>query len=792
MLLPSIREVVELNEVLGDIKYNVRKWLIVMNSSLDNLIIKPVLGGFDETPQIVIDGNLNIRCSGYWLLVDEGSTLIKFCGDGSEVRVSGKAIPIDGNTILRVYGNTLSLISLGDGVEREVVKDFQELDVRRLYGSNIAVVGGKGRKYLILPNSRQNLLELHELHYADSLTTALLVVRMWRKRVAVIMYHKYLGVSKLYELSGCSKVKEVSVGDGLGLVRCDDENYLISPSDVRKIPIALEPLAHCNNLDILYDPLHNILIEFNGYELRPLLHVPKPRILGSLSNNSLVMLSNNIPYILNSNVWKPITSQRVLNGFTGREYILLKTLGGLDIYRYESYLVTYKPLDCGVIGNNLVCVLDKNLYIFDLDHMQNAEVRLTKESIDISSYPKLIISPWYEFSQLRVGGPVTLVNADPPSPLSKAFNIKPLKLSREISIKVYYDALLINLEKELRIQCPKPEVGKVTLNKVKYSPSGFLEGSDKNAVINLRAGIINPLPEDLPLIVRFSTNDNYDCSEFTHDAKPGANELDLLTYLRVKHPVVTISLEYRWFNFKELLAALTLDLGKYRVDDPLDGISYDVDFIDYCKSRVKARRGNAGIPVDIEVMCSNNVKYVGTNEVVVSDCLLPAVLTMKYRYDEFQWSKYFLINGGSVINVKAALSPTTSVTAVVGSKCVNGFMSEVVNLNVRLPNPVKELYLVPRVCGGKLALDINYKLLNEGIIAVLSEGKLTSSTGREGTLVISFDDIPKNVAVVTLSNSIRKVFVVEYVDLMRGYLELCSRIATLLKPKVLGEGVGVN
>jgi hypothetical protein len=792
MRLPDLVKTLELSDLpkIHRVKEVISRWAILKSLTYNKLIIKPLVRSFNETPYVVVNDDLTINEVGLWVLNDGKSSKV-LVGRDDELVVNGRCYTFTNDSILCIDNTNISVVDTVGGSEEVLISGYDDVDVKPLYGSSIAIVGRDGRKYVVIPTLKEKVMEVQDLHYVDSKTTAILLIK-YKRKYFLLIHHKYLGISKFYELGRCDDFKEVLVGDGLGILRCGKTTYLISYDELLKIPqLNLEPIASVGSDYILYEPSYGVLVRFDGREFKQLLFLEKPNIVGKISTNDLIVISKGYPYIITDNVCKVITNQKVVYGSTGNDYIILRTFKELEVYSKLTHIASYKPLECRLINNNLICLRNSKVYIYDLDNLYEARVDLNNEYID--KYPSLIITPWYSESKLVVRGPIVIEEVKTSSN-SKEFNVKPFKLGKELTFKVIYDAVLTQFNNEFKVRLNNVELRDLRINSIKYSPNGSLNNSGDNLLVDLILSTYNPTPEEIPLLIKYVTtreDNSSDCKTYTYVLKPGSNELRISNTLRTSEKILQILIEFKWFNRNEGLAKLVFDLSKYIVREPVKEINFTIRELSDCLSKLivtPSYDDGLEVPINVVVTCSDNNVFRGVNELFINKCLLPAVIEFNYSYEGFTWRKYKVVKNSDPVVLDVRPSTVYDVSISSSSRCVDGFLMNESLLNVNIEELVRELSVEPYI-DRTPKIKVSYKLSTEGMVLAVLGSSVSYCRGREGLLTIDFNDITKDLIVVVLGSGIRRIFTVDHKVLFRKFLELGAIIGTLLKPKLLGGGL---
>ncbi len=794
MKLPDLITTVDLYEMLGaeGFKGFVNRWVLIKNVPLNKVIVRPIVSSFDESPSLVISEDMKVACNGMWLVRDNGNSKV-YLRDGSELRIDCVVYSLGDGSLLKVCDDVLSSLNPATGDEEILMRGCDDVEVKGLGSSPLVVIRNGGRRYLLAPHFEDKVAEVQDLHYADSCTTALTVFKHRRKYYAAINF-KYLNLGKTYELDKCTAVEGVLVGDGLGVVNCSGNSYLISIDEMLKMPLPLEPVAHVHHEYVLYDSKFGVLIRFDGQNFNHLLLLPKPKVVGKLRSGELVVISNGSPYVITGNVFKALAGYRVLNGHADDEYIVLRSLRSLDLYRMVDYISSYRPLECSLIKEKLICIHGGNALIYDLTELHDVDIRIDKTDLSVDSYPILEVTPWSSNSQLTVKGPVT-ISPEPltMSPKSKHFNVKPTILGRELTFKATLDAVLAQVAKELKIRASRVELKELVVGEVKHSLNGCMEGTEDNTLVRMRLKVLNPTPEEVQLHITYLEDGGEVLKRRSQALKPGLNELVVADTLKASSDGLRILITYKWFNRNEDLALITLNLREYLVEDPVSSLESKVEVVGSCSSKLVVTpsfRTGVELPVNVSVTCSNNKVFRGVNSVVLNECSLPAVVEFRYGYGGVVWRKYHIMRGESLINV--SLSPGDDFELMVneGSKCVEGFLLNDVDLNVRFVRPVKHILVEPYVIdGNKVGLRLSCSLSAEGTVFALIGGRVTSLVGNGGVLEIDVrDPIINDLKVIVFSGGIKETYSVDNVALIKKYFELGVNTATLLKSRLVVWG----
>ncbi|MEM4567215.1 MAG: hypothetical protein QXM48_02665 [Sulfolobales archaeon] len=793
MKLPDLTTVADLYEVLnaGRFKEVMSRWALIKSLPLGRVIIKPVVSSFDETPNVVIDESMTTKCNGVWIVRGDGGSKV-YLRDGSELYVNCRAYTMEGDLILKVCSDAVSVLNVGSGDEEILLEGYNGVDIRNLGGSSVAFITTSNKEFLIGPQIKNKIIEIQDHIYADSRTTALIAFKH-KKKYYVVIHLKFLNFSKIYEVDRCDSVEEVLVGDGLGVIKCSNISYLISVEEMLKIPFLLEPVADVRHEYLLYDNKFNVLIRFDGRSLNQLLIPSKPKVLGKLSSGELITVSNGNPYMITDNVWRVLTGSKVLYGSADGEYIILRSHKSLELFKHTSHISSFRPLECGLINNNLICVHNGNILIYDLDELHDADLRITTAELNVSKYPILTVTPWHENYRLIVKGPVSISPELRTSQLkSKSFIVKPLLLGRELTFKAVYDVILTQISRELRVRANKLELKNLLIGEVKHSLNGFVEGTEENTLVSMYLEVFNPTPEEVQLIITYSTNEDggYNVKHRYYFLKPGINNLMVRETLKTNAKILQVLITYKWFNRVEHLAMTTLDLSKYLVEDPVSSLNYNVGLLGECTSKLVVTpnfSSKVEVPIKVVVTCLNGKTFYGVNEVVLDECLLPATIEYSYSYDGISWRKYHVMRDTPSINLSLRPGYGLGLNVSENRRCVNGFLHSDTNLDLSLTHPVSKLDVEPRINeDGDLYLRISYKLLNEGVVLALCGDKPSLSAGSEGTLdVVVKDPITNDLKVVVLSNGVKELYTVDNVTLIKKYVEFSNSIATLLKSKLL-------
>lgn len=754
------------------------RWLLLKSITFNKLIIKPYLRSFTEVPKLIINDDLTTSINGLWILHEGGSSKV-ILGDGSLLRFDARTYFTYSDILINVYNNGVSLYDLRSNREEWILKSPKDIIVEGFYGSSLLLSGNK-RKYLISPLIRSSPFETDYVKYYESKTTSLLVFKRGRN-VFALLSHKYLNVSKLYELSKCREVNEVLVGDCLGLINCVDGSYLISFNNLLRIPFNAFPLVDAGNRYLLHDQQHNLLIEFNGREVKPLMFTISPKVVGSFPDGELIIISNKRPYMLNNNIWRLISNRRVIDGSVGISYMIFHTPNSLELFSFNSHIASYKLMNCSIINDALVCVYEGKALIYDLTELRDLYVGI--ESNSSIGYPRLVIAPWSKISQLSIKGPIVLLsNSTDNNSIVKEFSIKPIKLGVEVSFKAIIDFILTRYVNSFKVMSNKPEILDLRISEVKYSINGRLGNGDDNLFIRYFLSIYNPLPEELKITVNYVNGDQI-IKSYSYILKPGCSELELENSLRVFSSTLQLLIEYEWINRSEVLAVYTLDLTKYLVSDPYSTISYSLEYIDGCRYMLRLTNPvNQGIPVNVSIMCADGRRFNGINGVVIEECRLPAILEFSYSFDVFHWVKHQLISSNNLVFIDVKSSDKLDVKVNSTHKCVNGFIDSEISLKVSEVNPLKKLLLTPLITSREVKIKLIYEFSDNGTLIALVGSTVYVSKGFTGEVTLELNSLLINdIIIVVLSGGIRDVYVISCKEMLKKYLELACGVALHLK-----------
>ncbi|MEM0453607.1 MAG: hypothetical protein QXO98_03025 [Sulfolobales archaeon] len=790
MRLPKLHDIVELNDELGleDLKVVVNRWFLTRSLPFKNVVIKPIVNSFNETPKIIINEDLTVDVKGFWIFRDGNNSKV-FLRGGDALSFNCEVFTLNNNSLLKLCNDGVLLLNLDSGDEEVLIEGYRGTEIKHLNNSSILVRGNR-KDFLIFPHMKNKVLEVQDFLYAESNTTVLAVFKHKRKYYVSIGF-RFLDLNKIYELDKCVSVKEVTVGDGLGIVRCSDSNYLVSINEVLRIPFFVEPLAYVDNEYILYDNTFGVIIRFDGRNFNQLLIPSKPKVIGRLRSGELIVISNGYPYIITDNVWKIISNSRVLSGITGDDYIVLRGIKSLELYKRTSYISSYRPLECTLINENLICLSNSNALIYDLRELHEADISIKQDNLTITNYPTLLVTPWHINSQILLKGPVILLpNQTKTVEDFKTFVVKPLFLGRELTFKVMHDLPLTQITKEFKIKTEKVELKELTMKEVKHSSNGFIKGTEENTLIHMYLKVFNPTPEEIQLLIKYITNESGGSKilKQTHqNLRPGINELSIADTLKTNSNSLQVLVEYNWLNKVERLAIFTVDLNKYLIEDPIIDLDYRVEVLDECRSKlvISSETTNATkIPICLTITCSDGKVFRGTDEVLLSECSLPAIIEYNYGYDIYNWRRYHVIRDEALVNINIVNSDEYGVKAYERKKCIDGFVLKDVDLNLKIPNSVMRLNIEPIIHNG-VKLKISYKLFIEGMTYVFVGDKAASLRGSEGVIEVEVDDpVNRDLKILILSGGTRNLYVIDNVDLIRKYFELGINAATLLKGKL--------
>ncbi len=757
------------------------RWLLLKSMSFNKIIIKPYLRSFAEVPKLVINDNLTTYISGLWIL-HEGDSSKVILGDGSLLRFYAKTYFAYNDMLINVYSDGVSLYDLRSNEEEWILKSFKGVAVEGFYGPSLVLTKSNGTKYLISPLIRKSPIEVDYVRYYESKTTSLLVFKRDRKLFA-LLNHKNLNIHKLYELSKCHEVNDVLVGDCLGFINCVEGSYLISFNNLLRIPLNAFPLVDIGGRYLLHSQQHNLLMEFNGKELRPLIFAVSPRVVGYLPGGELIIILNSRPYILNNNIWRLISDLRVIDGSVGTNYIAFRTPNSLELFSVNAHMASYKLMDCSIINDALVCVYEGKVLIYDLTDLRDLYVGI--EANSSMGYPRLVIMPWSKPSQLIIKGPIILLSNPLDNDLIKEYSIKPIKLGVEISFKAIIDFMLTKYSNIFKVMVNRPEVLDLKINEVKYSINGRLYNGDDNLLIKYFLSIYNPLPEELKVIINY-VEGNQIVKSRSHILRPGRNELELEDSLRIFSNTLQLLIEYEWINRSEVLAAYTIDLTEHLINDPYSIISYSLEYIDECRYKLTLTNSvNKEIPVSVQVTCADGRKFNGINSVVIEECSLPAVLEFSYGIGAFHWVKRQLINSSNLVLIDVKSSNELNVKVDLIRKCVNGFVDNEIKLKISEVNPLRKLLLVPSITSEGVKIKLIYEFLNDSTLIALVGNAAYVSKGLAGEISLDLNNLVNDIVVIVLGNGVRDVYVIKYSEILRKCLELACGVALHLKNLII-------
>ncbi len=793
MRLPNLTSIVNLYEGLGaeEFKEVINRWVLIKNLPLNKIVVKPIVSSFNETPNVVVNEDLTTTYEGFWVVRSDRGSEIRLL-DGSRLSVGCEVYAVGNGLMLKACDDMLTLFNIITGDEEVLLRGYDDVEVRGLGGS-ITSISSNHRKFLVIPQIKDKVIEVQDLHYVDSRTTALVVFKNRRKYYAAMCF-KFLNLGKIYELDRCTSVEELLVGDGLGIIRCSNSNYLISIIEALKIPFTLEPIAHVNHEYVLYDRSFNVLVRFDGRNFNQLLIPSKPKVVGKLRSGELITISNGNPYMVIGNVWKVITRSKALYGGVGGDYIILRSSRSLELYMRTSHISSFRPLECGLINENLICIHDGNILTYDLDELYDADIRLDKADLSVDGYPTLTITPWYSNSRLLIKGPVEIhyKNCEGSSK-SKSFSVKPLILGKELKFKVILDAVLAQVVNELGIRSSRVELKDSIIDEVKQSLNGFVDGTEENTLVKMCLKVFNPTPDEVQLSITYLANSGGGdeiLKQNSHILRPGINDLTITDTLKTNDKALQILMTYRWFSRNEHVGVITLDLSKYLVEDPLSSLSYKIKMLGTCSSKLVVSpsflRG-VEVPIKLTVTCSNNKVFHGVNEVILNECLLPAVVEYSYGYDGITWRKYSIVRGEAPINLNLGFGSDLKPYVSENIRCVDGLLLKDIKLDVRSAYPISWLGIEPCMGSvGNVKLKISYNLLGDGVVLALVGGRTAYLVGSRGVLELEVEDlINGDLKVVVLCNGFKEVLTVDNTALIKKYLELGFNTATLLKNKLL-------
>lgn len=794
MKIPTLRGVVDPLKIIDNQNLSIgkliNKWVLIKNVSANKLILKPQASSFATVPWLVVDEDLTITAHGLWIIHDNRSSKIVL-NDGSSLAFNARSYVASVNTLLNVYDDRISIYDLRSNSEDVILYTNGEIQVKDLQGTSIAIVSEGNRKYVLHPLLNRPIMEVSTIRLAESRTTALLAFK--RKRsVYAFIYLKYLNMSKFYEVSECRDVTEVSVGDGLGFIKCSNDTYfLISLNKLLRMPLPyLRPLLTVSDEYFLHDTQYNVLVEFSDGEFKPLLLSERPRVLGRVLNDNLVVLSGNYPYILSGRLWKLMSNQRTVDGSTGTTYIVLQTLKSLDLYDQNGTLIaSYKPIKCDLLNDNLICIdMNRNLLTYDVNKLKDVRIELTHHG---ESYPKLTISPWNEASKLIIKGPVTSLESERGDDQVKEMIIKPMKLDRELTFKVITDLVLARFDNTFKIRVDKPKIVDFAIKDVKYSTNGYLSNGYGNVLLKFYLTIYNPLPEDLTLRLKYMCGSSI-LGVHHHNLRSGTNEIFIEDSLRVTTQTLHVVIEYMWLNRSEELASFTLNLSKYVVKDPYENLELTTNDVGECASKLRVTQTILPeAPVRIVVTCADGREFIGVNEVTINRCKLPAVLELTYSYDVFTWRKYYPIMSGESLDVVVNVHNEQLLRSHTLPKCVNGFLDDLTKLVINVVNPLKYIIITPVNTSDGIKLRVCYELVRDGLLAVVVGDTVYALNGKSNEALIPVNpNLLTNLRIVLLCDGLREIYVIRYRELLRKYLELAYASSVLLKNAILGGVYG--
>ncbi|MEM2157445.1 MAG: hypothetical protein QXO72_00305, partial [Sulfolobales archaeon] len=78
MRLPKLHDIVELNDELGleDLKVVVNRWFLTRSLPFKNVVIKPIVNSFNETPKIIINEDLTVDVKDFWIFRDGNNSKV--------------------------------------------------------------------------------------------------------------------------------------------------------------------------------------------------------------------------------------------------------------------------------------------------------------------------------------------------------------------------------------------------------------------------------------------------------------------------------------------------------------------------------------------------------------------------------------------------------------------------------------------------------------------------------------------------------------------------------------------
>ncbi|MEM2756964.1 MAG: hypothetical protein QW596_00760, partial [Sulfolobales archaeon] len=133
MRLPKLHDIVELNDELGleDLKVVVNRWFLTRSLPFKNVVIKPIVNSFNETPKIIINEDLTVDVKGFWIFRDGNNSKV-FLRGGDALSFNCEVFTLNNNSLLKLCNDGVLLLNLDSEDEEVLIEGYRGTEIKHL------------------------------------------------------------------------------------------------------------------------------------------------------------------------------------------------------------------------------------------------------------------------------------------------------------------------------------------------------------------------------------------------------------------------------------------------------------------------------------------------------------------------------------------------------------------------------------------------------------------------------------------------------------------------------------
>ncbi len=637
--LISIMDLREIAEVLGLTRdSSLFKSLCLMRSHEGNLIIVPNLK-YVVPPYIVISGTL--KDTRVVKAINESSSInsikLESLKDHHQEIALGEVL-----SIRRPNSNVLVLCDKSG-------KCYDVSNVTKIMHSNylgVPVVVFCSKKYCIyLDPIKQKLVKVRSVLLSSHGSTSCLVATDSNTH-HIFIWDRYEGAIRNYVLEKQRTVfNRLVCSENLCIAYSESEALAISFNNLYPIPSALRPLTSCYYSDYFIDERYGVIVRSINGELDPIA-VTGPAIPCGTINSAPVISTSAGVGVLNDKIWLIVRSGRFLEASAYYNVIAIK-------YGNKTEFIVFDGSEeCSSFANVTKCVVGKggltwclsssNLVLLNPNRPVEAGIKVLNSKVNSRDYALVTLSPWFPGSSYEISKFVKVVNVIKEN-RELILKLRPKQLGWSGNVRIMLRTPIISLSESFNLTSTRPKISTAEILNCKYSPDGILKSASSrmcNTLIRLKIVVINPVPEKSILQVFCNDLGKLKSTEYSIAVGPGITEevLDIRTASKSGKLEISFNLTYDSGD-RYCLGKLSIDLNNHLVFNPLKSTDIILTHIGH-ETLICSKKSNAVL----RLTCYDGKVLEGDSCIMISNCLLPAVLELEVQDDLFIWRRYKILS----------------------------------------------------------------------------------------------------------------------------------------------------